>query len=141
MPCFALHLETNPAPTQPVHQSPPGFKCSHQTPDLLPWPQRPHPAPMPSREDLTDALIALIPEDGSRISNGEIKSALEREVGVPLSDAQVEEAKNLVVAMGAEEKARGPGGGLKAPGVEPPTEGGGTRPHWQRRLRQGAPGV
>jgi hypothetical protein len=72
---------------------------------------------MPSREDLTDALIALIPEDGSRISNGEIKARLEQEVGEPLSDAQVEEAKNLVVAMGAAEKARGPGGGLKAPGV------------------------
>jgi type I restriction enzyme M protein len=75
---------------------------------------------MPLRTDLTDALIALIPEDGSRISNGEIKAALEQEVGEPLSDAQVEEAKNLVVAMGAAEKARGPGGGLKAPGIEPP---------------------
>ena len=75
---------------------------------------------MPLSTDLTDALIAPIPEDGSRISNGEIKSALEQEVGEPLSDAQVEEAKNLVVAMGAAEKARGPGVGLKAPGVEPP---------------------
>ena len=75
---------------------------------------------MPVLADLTDALIALIPEDGSRISKGEIKAALEREVGEPLSDAQVEEAKTLVVAMGAAEKARGPGGGLKAAGVEPP---------------------
>ena len=70
--------------------------------------------------DLTDALIALIPEDGSRITNGDIKAALEHEVGEALSDAQVEEAKTLVVAMGAAEKARGPGGGLKAPGIEPP---------------------
>ena len=75
---------------------------------------------MPLSTDLTDALIALIPEDGSRISNGEIIAALEQEVGEPLSDALVEEAKNLVVAMGAAEKARGPGGGLKAPGIEPP---------------------
>jgi hypothetical protein len=29
-----------------------------------------------------------------------------------LSDAEVEEAKTLVVATGAAEKARGPGGGL-----------------------------
>ena len=72
---------------------------------------------MPVLADLTDALI---PEDGSRISNGEIKAALVQEVGEPLSDALVEEAKNLVVAMGAAEKARGPGGGLKAPGIEPP---------------------
>jgi type I restriction enzyme M protein len=75
---------------------------------------------MPLSTDLTDALIALIPEDGSRISNGEIRAALEQEVGEPLSDALVEEAKNLVVAMGAAEKARGPGGGLKVPGIEPP---------------------
>ena len=74
---------------------------------------------MPDRDDLTDALIALIPEDGSKISNDAIKAALELEVGESLSDVQVEEAKNLVVAMGAAEKARGPGGGLKAPGLEP----------------------
>ena len=41
-------------------------------------------------------------------------------MGEALSDAKVEEAKTLVVAMGAAEKARGPGGGLKAAGVEPP---------------------
>ncbi|MCP9861293.1 MULTISPECIES: hypothetical protein [unclassified Cyanobium] len=75
---------------------------------------------MPLSTDLTDALIALIPEDGSRISNSGIKAALEQEVGEPLNDAQVEEAKTLVVAMGAAEKARGPGGGLKAPVLEPP---------------------
>ena len=60
---------------------------------------------MPLSTDLTDALIALIPEDGSRISNAEIKAALEQGVGEPLSDTQLEEAKNLVVAMGAAEKA------------------------------------
>jgi hypothetical protein len=75
---------------------------------------------MPLSTDLTDALIALIPEDGSRISNAEIKAALEQGVGEPLSDALVEEAKNLVVAMGAAEKARGPGGGLKAAGIQLP---------------------
>jgi type I restriction-modification system DNA methylase subunit len=75
---------------------------------------------MPLSTDLTDALIALIPEDGSRISNAEIKAALEQGVGEPLSDTKLEEAKNLVVAMGAAEKARGPGGVLKAPGIEPP---------------------
>jgi type I restriction enzyme M protein len=72
------------------------------------------------RTDLTDALIALIPEDGSRITNAEIKSSLESEVGEPISDGELEEVKNLVVAMGAAEKPRGPGGGLKAVGVSPP---------------------
>ena len=75
---------------------------------------------MPVREDLTDALIALIPEDGSRISHGEIKAELEQRLGVPLADEELEEAKTLVVAMGAAGKARGPGGGLKAAGIDPP---------------------
>jgi len=76
---------------------------------------------MPSRDDLTDALIALIaliPENGSRISKGEIKAALEQELGEPLSDAEVEDAKTLVVEMGAAEKARGPGGDLGKAAME-----------------------
>ena len=72
-------------------------------PALLPWPQRPHPDQMPSREDLTDALIALIPEDGSRITNDQIRTALEQEAGEPISDAELKEIKSLVVAMGAAE--------------------------------------
>jgi len=59
-------------------------------------------------------------EDGSWISNDQIRAALEQEAGEPLSDAEIEEAKNRAVAMGAAEKARGPGGGLKAPDVEAP---------------------
>ena len=72
---------------------------------------------MPVRTDLTDALIALIPEDGSRISNEQIRQALQREAVEPFTDEQLEDAKSLVVAMGAAEKARGPGGGLKATGT------------------------
>lgn len=74
---------------------------------------------MPTRTELTDTLIALIPEDGSRMTNAEIKASLESEVGEPISDGELEEVKNLVVAMGAAEKPRGPGGGLKAVGVSP----------------------
>ena len=74
---------------------------------------------MPTRTELTDALIALIPEDGSRMTNAEIMASLESEVGEPISDGELEEVKNLVVAMGAAEKSRGPGGGLKAVGVSP----------------------
>ena len=62
---------------------------------------------MPRRDDLTDALITLIPEDGSRISNDQIRAALEQEAGEPLSDDVLEEVKNRVVAMGDAEKARG----------------------------------
>jgi hypothetical protein len=36
----------------------------------------PHPAPMAVRTDLSDALLELIPEDGRRISNDEIRTAL-----------------------------------------------------------------
>ena len=79
---------------------------------------------MPARTDLTDALIALIPEDGSRISNSEIQAALQLEAGEPISEAELKEIKALVVAMGAAESVKGPGGGLKAPGVAPPARVG-----------------
>jgi hypothetical protein len=41
---------------------------------------------MPALADLTDALIALIPEDGSRITNDQIRAALEQEAGESISD-------------------------------------------------------
>lgn len=75
---------------------------------------------MPTRTDLTDALIALIPEDGSRITNEQIRTALEQEAGEPISDDELKELKALVVAMGAAEGVKGPGGGLKAAGVDAP---------------------
>jgi type I restriction enzyme M protein len=75
---------------------------------------------MPTRTEITDALIALIPEDGSRITNSELQAALARELGEAVSDEELNAAKDSVVAMGAAEKARGPGGGLKAAGVSPP---------------------
>lgn len=75
---------------------------------------------MPVRTDLTDALLALIPEDGSRISNKLLRGLLAAETEAPFSDKEFEAAKNQLVAKGAAEKARGPGGGLKAPGLSPP---------------------
>jgi type I restriction enzyme M protein len=75
---------------------------------------------MPTRTDLTDALIALIPEDGSRITNEQIRAALVQEAGEPISDDELKELKALVVAMGAAEGVKGPGGGLKAAGVDAP---------------------
>jgi hypothetical protein len=74
---------------------------------------------MAAPADLVNDLIALIPEDGSRISNDEIRAALEREAGEPISEEQLKEIKNQVVALGAAEGVKGPGGGLRAPGVEP----------------------
>jgi type I restriction enzyme M protein len=75
---------------------------------------------MPTRTDLTDALLALIPEDGSRVTNDQLRAALAAEADEPFSDEEFEAAKDHVVAMGEAEKARGPGGGLKTPGVSPP---------------------
>jgi len=72
---------------------------------------------MALRTDLTDALI---PEDGSRITNEQIRTALEQEAGEPISDGELKEIKNQLVAMGVAEGVKGPGGGLKAPGVDPP---------------------
>ena len=75
---------------------------------------------MPALADLVNDLIALIPEDGSRITNDEIRAALEREAGEPISDEDLKEIKGQVVALGAAEGVKGPGGGLKAPGIDPP---------------------
>ncbi|WP_244282194.1 class I SAM-dependent DNA methyltransferase [Synechococcus sp. UW140] len=75
---------------------------------------------MTIRTELTDTLIMLIPEDGSRISNAEIKAALEQEIAETISEAELKELKARVISMQAAEAAMGPGGGLKAPGVDPP---------------------
>ncbi|WP_411875300.1 hypothetical protein [Vulcanococcus limneticus] len=89
--------------------------------EAIGWsPTDPAPALIPVLADLTDALIALTPEDGSRISNDQIRAALEQETGEPISDEALKEIKALLVAMGAAEGVKGPGGGLKAPGVEAP---------------------
>jgi hypothetical protein len=58
---------------------------------------------MPVLDDLVNDLIALIPKDGSRITNERIRSALEQEAEEPLSDALLEEVKNRVVAVGEAE--------------------------------------
>ena len=93
---------------------------------------------MPTRTELTDALIALIPEDGSRITNDEIRAALEREAGEPISDGDLKEIKALVVTMGAAESMKGPGGGLKAAGVAPPIRSAAASASRTRRSGNGA---
>lgn len=75
---------------------------------------------MPVLADLVNDLIALIPEDGSRITNDEIRAALESEAGEPIGEAELKELKSQVVAMGFAEGVKGPGGGLKAAGLEAP---------------------
>lgn len=75
---------------------------------------------MPDLADLVNDLIALIPDDGSRITNDEIRIALESEAGEPISDEELKEIKSQVVALGAAEGVKGPGGGLRAPGIDPP---------------------
>jgi len=77
---------------------------------------------MPDLADLVNDLIALIPEDGSRITNDEIRTALEREAGEAISDEDLKELKSQVVALGAAEGVKGPGGGLRAPGIDPPPQ-------------------
>ena len=66
--------------------------------------------------EITDALIEFIPEDGSRLSNAELRAGVESVIGCQLSDAAYEAAKSHVVAMGLAEKVKGPGGGLRAAG-------------------------
>jgi len=58
---------------------------------------------MPDLADLVNDLIALIPEDGSRITNDEIRTALEREAREAISDEELKELKSQVVSLGAAE--------------------------------------
>ena len=70
----------------------------------------------PLNQDVTDAMIALLPEDGSRLANRELRAAIDRELEIALSDEQFNAAKDALVAMGLAEKVKGPGGGLRAAG-------------------------
>lgn len=70
----------------------------------------------PLNQDVTDAMIALLPEDGSRLANRELRAAIDRELETALSDEQFNAAKDALVAMGLAEKVKGPGGGLRAAG-------------------------
>jgi type I restriction enzyme M protein len=95
---------------------------------------------MAIRTDLTDVLLALIPEDGSRISNEELRAGLLDQAEEPFSDDEFEAAKNHVVAMEAAQKAPGPGGGLKAPGISPPPRASSPAGNGRsRRSSNGAP--
>ena len=68
------------------------------------------------RAEVTDVMISLIPEDGSRLANRELRAAIDSELEIALSDEQFNAAKDAVVAMGLAEKVKGPGGGLRAAG-------------------------
>jgi type I restriction enzyme M protein len=61
-------------------------------------------------------MISLIPEVGSRLTNDELRAAIDNELGIALSDEEFNAAKDVVVGMGLAEKAKGAGGGLKAAG-------------------------
>ena len=73
----------------------------------------------PVNPEITDAMIELIPDDGSRIPNMELRAAVEEKVGNAVSDEDFEMAKGVVVEMGVAQKAKGPGGGLKAASIKP----------------------
>ena len=60
---------------------------------------------MKSFTELTDALILLIPEGGSRISNDQIKNCWSNKQG-PISDQMLKKIKERVVQVGAAEAAR-----------------------------------
>ena len=68
--------------------------------------------------ELSNEIIPLIPEDGRRISNEKIQDALEKAAGEPVSDMTLKQIKARIIELGIAEAAKGPGGGLKAIGVE-----------------------
>ena len=73
----------------------------------------------PVNPEITDAMIELIPDDGSRIPNKELRASVEEKVGNAVSDEDFEMAKGVVVDMGIAQKAKGPGGGLKGASIKP----------------------
>jgi hypothetical protein len=84
--------------------------------DCIPVDQGVNQAMQASLVEITDALIAFIPEDGSRLSNAELRAGVESVIGCQLSDVAYEAAKSHVIPMGLAEKVKGPGGGLRAAG-------------------------
>ena len=66
--------------------------------------------------DISDSLIAQIPEDGSQVTNDELKARIESDLGIQISSKEFENARNLILAMGLAERAECPGGGLRASG-------------------------
>jgi type I restriction enzyme M protein len=64
--------------------------------------------------EITDSIIALIPENGSRITNDELMAGIARDLGIQVSNEAFNASKDHIVAMGLAEKAKGPGGGLRA---------------------------
>jgi type I restriction enzyme M protein len=72
--------------------------------------------------DLVNDLIALIPEDGSRITNDQIRAALAQEAGEPISDSLLDVVKKRVKALGLAQGAQGAGGGLKAVATRSPAQ-------------------
>ena len=72
--------------------------------------------------ELSNEVIPLIPEDGRRVSNEEIQDALEKAAGEPVSDITLKQIKARIIELGIAKAAKGPGGGLKAIGVETPSK-------------------
>jgi type I restriction enzyme M protein len=75
-------------------------------------------AAKPVNREISDAIIALLPEDGSRISNRDLLAGIEKKLATSLSEAEFKAAKDIVVAMGLADKVKGPGGGLRASGSQ-----------------------
>lgn len=75
-------------------------------------------AAKPVNREISDAIIALLPADGSRVSNRDLLAGIEKELATSLSEAEFKAAKEFVVAMGLADKVKGPGGGLRASGSQ-----------------------
>lgn len=96
---------------------------------------------MPLRTELNELvndLIPLIPEDGTRITNEAIRTALQAVADEPISDTDLKEIKAQAVAMGFAVAVKGPGGGLKAPGVDPPPRPSAAAPGSRTRRSNGS---
>jgi type I restriction enzyme M protein len=86
--------------------------------------------------DVTDAIIELLPEDGSRLANDQLRSSIESHLGIALSDEEFNAAKDVVVRMGLAKNVKGPGGGLRAVGRKKEVQ---SRQATQQTVSQGGP--
>lgn len=93
VPRVALLLHLKRLPTRGEHLFSSPLLCLFDPSHL-------RPALLPVFVVLVNDPIALNPEDGSRITNDQIRAVLEREAGEPLSEAELEDTKNLAVAIG-----------------------------------------
>jgi adenine-specific DNA-methyltransferase len=75
-----------------------------------------------SLEHLTNALMDLIPEDGSGVGNIALRQQLGKKLGREIEEGEYAEARDALVSQGRLVKGQGRGGSVRRPGTAPVLE-------------------